>query len=640
LTGLRVTAGMAFLGIVYSGIAPGFSSPGETMELIGGSALFNTSHPQPPPGGGLIWTLAAVAQERMPDPSPVGKPRDALGPVTPPSFSVIEIAPDGHIRFEGRGTPGTRVTLNRYGQPLASAMVSANGDWTVNLGQRFGSGVHEFSSLATKPNYGVPIAGSDVRIAIPSGFSAAGRNGEEAVPPADAGLAADMRSRAKDRARDAAEQFSQLQRPQLSQASPESRAKTDRADGTDKEPGKEGGWTFWLQDWLASSNRDFQGKIVRPLQLPKPDPADVEAADTQPAPTKDEVKQSEAAKNAEAKAKAKAEAEAAARGKAERIAAERATKAKAEAELLAAERRERAERRAAAAADAHDAKAARQAEAQRQAEEKSQRHAERKRQTEADQRAEARRTEAQRQQAAAEDARRQLEAQVQAEAEAEARQRERRLREELERALLAAEAEAKRRRAEVEAAAEASRRRATEQRIAAKTERARQLHEIARDDAARSAPAPTRPRETPRMGLRGGDVMPDDGAETSVRATDGYVMPEGWRRLAQRDGNSRSMPVSTSTRTTAGNPDRDARAPRMARRATDASCRRAGKRIRPPGTYVVRYGDSLWVISRRHYRKGKYWPVIYRANGAEIDDPDLIYPCQRLHLPKLGRGRR
>jgi nucleoid-associated protein YgaU len=619
---------MAFLGIVYSGIAPGFSSPGETMELIGGSALFNTSHPQPPPGGGLIWTLAAVAQERMPDPSPVGEPRDALGPVTPPSFSVIEIAPDGHIRFEGRGTPGTRVTLNRYGQPLASAMVSANGDWTVNLGQRIGSGVHEFSSLATKPNYGVPIAGSDVRIAIPSVFSAAGRNGEEAGPPVDAGVGADVRRRFEDLARDPTEQFSQLQRRQLSQASPASRAKTDRADGTNKEPGKEGGWTFWLQDWLASSTRDFQGKIVRPLQLPKPDAADVEAADAQPAPTKDEIEQREGAKNAEAKA----EAEAAARGKAEQIAAER---------------------RAAAVADARDAQAARQAEAQRQTEEQSQRQAERERQTEADQRAEAeRRAEAQRQQAAAEevrrrqraeaaaeDAQRQRDAQVQA--KAEARQRELRLREGRERALLAAEAEAKRRRAE--AAAEANRRRATEQRIAAKTERARQLHEIARDDAARSAPAPTRQRETPRMGLRGGDGMPDDGAETSVRATDGFVMPEGWRRLAQRDGNSRSMPVSTSTRTTAGNTDRDARAPRvlgMARRATDASCRRARKRIRPPGTYVVRSGDSLWVISRRHYRKGKNWPVIYRANGAEIDDPDLIYPCQRLHLPKLGRGRR
>lgn len=268
MTGLRVTAGMAFLGIVYSGIAPGFSSPGETMELIGGSELVNTSYPRPPPGGGLIWTLAAVAQERMPDPSPVGEPRDALGPVTPPSFSVIEIAPDGHIRFEGRGTPGTRVTLNRYGQPL----VSANGDWTVNLGQRIGSGVHEFSSLATKPHYGVPIAGSDVRIAIPSGFSAAGRNGEEAGPPADAGLGADVRSRAEDRARDAAEQFSQQQRRQLSQASPGSRAKTDRADGRDREPGNKGGWTFWLEDWLASSNRDFQGKIVRPFSFQSPIP--------------------------------------------------------------------------------------------------------------------------------------------------------------------------------------------------------------------------------------------------------------------------------------------------------------------------------------------------------------------------------
>ena len=274
MTCLRVAAGMAFLGIVCSGIEPGFSPPGEPMELIGGSALFNTSNPQPTPSGGLIWTLAAAAQERMPDPSPVGEPRDALGPVTPPSFSVIEIAPDGHIRFEGRGTPGTRVTLNRYGQPLASAMVSANGDWTANLGQRIGSGVHEFSSFATKPNYGVPIAGSDVRIAIPSGFSAAGRNSDEAAPPAET--------------------------------------------------------------------------------------------------------------------------------------AARATRAIAEAQVKA---------------------------------------------------------------------------------EAEARQRERHLREEGERALLAAEAEAKRRRAEAEASAEANRRHANEQRIAAKSERPHQLHEIARDDATRSEPA-------------------------------------------------------------------------------------------------------------------------------------------------------
>ncbi len=64
---------------------------------------------------------------------------------------------------------------------------------------------------------------------------------------------------------------------------------------------------------------------------------------------------------------------------------------------------------------------------------------------------------------------------------------------------------------------------------------------------------------------------------------------------------------------------------------------RAGRRINPPGTYVVRRGDSLWRISRRHYKLGRLYRRIYRANRGKISRANLIYPCQRFHLPAKRR---
>ncbi|MEO1710620.1 MAG: LysM peptidoglycan-binding domain-containing protein [Pseudomonadota bacterium] len=63
-------------------------------------------------------------------------------------------------------------------------------------------------------------------------------------------------------------------------------------------------------------------------------------------------------------------------------------------------------------------------------------------------------------------------------------------------------------------------------------------------------------------------------------------------------------------------------------------CRRAGRRARLPGRYVVRRGDSLWRIARRHYGKGKRFRRIYRANQHKIRRPNLIYPCQRFRMPR------
>jgi nucleoid-associated protein YgaU len=50
-------------------------------------------------------------------------------------------------------------------------------------------------------------------------------------------------------------------------------------------------------------------------------------------------------------------------------------------------------------------------------------------------------------------------------------------------------------------------------------------------------------------------------------------------------------------------------------------------------TYVVVEGDSLSKIARREYGDANKWPTIYEANKDLINDPDLIFPGQKLKVP-------
>lgn len=55
--------------------------------------------------------------------------------------------------------------------------------------------------------------------------------------------------------------------------------------------------------------------------------------------------------------------------------------------------------------------------------------------------------------------------------------------------------------------------------------------------------------------------------------------------------------------------------------------------------YTVKAGDSLSLIARHFYHDARMWPHIYRANRDHIGaDPNLIYPGQRLTIPRGARG--
>jgi nucleoid-associated protein YgaU len=55
-------------------------------------------------------------------------------------------------------------------------------------------------------------------------------------------------------------------------------------------------------------------------------------------------------------------------------------------------------------------------------------------------------------------------------------------------------------------------------------------------------------------------------------------------------------------------------------------------------TYVVKKGDCLWAIAKKKniYNDPFLWPVIFDANKGKIKKANLIYPGQKLKIPRSG----
>lgn len=57
--------------------------------------------------------------------------------------------------------------------------------------------------------------------------------------------------------------------------------------------------------------------------------------------------------------------------------------------------------------------------------------------------------------------------------------------------------------------------------------------------------------------------------------------------------------------------------------------------MKEPTFYTIQKGDTLSKIARAKYGRAGQWRALFEANREIIDDPDRIYPGQRIRIPDL-----
>ncbi len=83
-------------------------------------------------------------------------------------------------------------------------------------------------------------------------------------------------------------------------------------------------------------------------------------------------------------------------------------------------------------------------------------------------------------------------------------------------------------------------------------------------------------------------------------------------------------------------PESSASAAKPAEGAARASSASAAAPSAESRFYVVQKGDTLSGIAKEFYGNGMKYPQLFEANREVIEDPDKIYPGQKIRIPELG----
>ncbi len=707
-------------------------------------------------------TPVQAALEPVARPHPIEQPapiRSRPVNIVSPKILTVFVSSDGTARFEGLGTPWSRVTVEVGGAVFGPVNVRPQGLWGIEVARVLGPGEQTVSASAAGAGSERPVRGHEIKFTVPKTFSnpsalVYGRDRSDAsaepvqrlagVEPLEAdardpierrrpaaevqagtfgpqpiGMATEVRvgaSAEKNQTSDtqpsglivawiktsiAAFQSDivsrlsqapsrpvpaspdvivtaqadpvvppvkrerptppaqpQAEQPQPVQPQAQSQPTAAPPKAADKKPELQPAQTKAapaqpnpdgvmgnVQDWLARANREYQGIIIKQLSTPPagepgPDPIARKLQEDQQA---EEAKKAAEAKAADERRKAENAAKVEEIKKAE--AARKAEQARRAEELSKAEAAKQAEaakktedskkadsgketEEARKAAEAKKAEDLKKAEAAKKIEE-SRRSDEAKKAEAAKKADEARRAEEARKAEslkasdlakAQDESKRQEAAKAAAEAQRLKEAEQRRADDDRRKAEEARRAENDRRQAEAKAK-EASDKEARAQEEKRRAEEAENAKHRSRTIAI--TPEPIAPRDK-------ASARDSSGAKSSERVPDTRI-PEGSAESGPVEGEKSSADRHHEA---SNEPSGSWRAHRNRHHHV---CRFAGRIVRPPAYYTVARGDSLWRISARHYRAGRHYMMIYRANRSTIADPDLIYPCQRVLVPRRRR---
>ena len=137
-------------------------------------------------------------------------------------------------------------------------------------------------------------------------------------------------------------------------------------------------------------------------------------------------------------------------------------------------------------------------------------------------------------------------------------------------------------------------------------------------------------RKTAIVGIGATEFSKDSGRSELRLAVEAVKLAEGARTAAIAEKKRREEEEARRLA------EEEAR-----RKAEEEARRKAEEAARPaaiPTEYEVKKGDYLWKISgmEKVYQAPKFWPLLFDGNRDQIQDPDLIYPGQKLSIPRVS----
>ncbi len=199
---------------------------------------------------------------------------DTLQSADPPTIEKVMIAVGGKSEIEGKGRSGNVVRLMSSDAELGAATVADNGRWRVVLTAGLTPGTYQIRADAFAGNSPSPVAGDEIRVAIPVGFS---RSAVVAYEGATGSAGSETRRRAEALAEAAGRAYDDIvtkpahKNSNLAQAPAQPEAPADAAP--------ESGALSVVIDWLKRSARVYREDVVGKLAVPTGDGSVAERAD-------------------------------------------------------------------------------------------------------------------------------------------------------------------------------------------------------------------------------------------------------------------------------------------------------------------------------------------------------------------------